>query len=181
MRPGVIDLNVATLDQYPVIKVLSKSDLTTSQLVLPRRAAEEHIISSMDAHLRERLTGEEKRTHIRVMDDAKNQDYYLTMVDRDHRYSIISWSHVLQNREFREGQRVRFGWFNEKLHFIVDDQQEEEVRKEGKESDKKDREDKEDRGAEDMSKDIMEPAKKKMKRDMAETSSLQQQHEVVDP
>ncbi|GAB4851169.1 hypothetical protein Ancab_030463 [Ancistrocladus abbreviatus] len=183
MRPGAIDLNVATIDQYPVIKVLSRSDLTTSQLVLPRRASEEHIIPYMDAQLRERLTREGRRTHIRVVDDALNQEYYLTMVDRDHRYSVISWSHVLQNRDLREGQTLRFGWFNEKLHFIVDNQQEEDVKiEEGKKADDKDRKSEGDQEVEDIGKGIIEPPKKKMKEDMAGTSSPQQQTEaVVDP
>jgi len=113
------DLNCAPLDQYPVIKKLTKSDMTTSQLVLPRLSVEEHIVRNMSEPLRDRLKEGDGRANIWVVDDENRIQHYLTMVDRDHRYSIISWGHVRASRELRAGQEMRFGWMDQKLHFIV--------------------------------------------------------------
>lgn len=113
------DLNCAPVDQYPIIKVLTKSDMTTSQLVLPRHSVEEFIVPNMPDNLRNRLIEGDGRANIWVVDDENRLEHFLTMVDRDHRYSIISWGHVRQSRELREGQEMRFGWMDHKLHFIV--------------------------------------------------------------
>lgn len=117
--PNAFDLNCAPLDHYPVIKVLTKSDMSTSQLVLPRHATQQFIVPNMPENLKQRLREGDGRAHIWVVDDENCLEHFLTMVDRDHRYSIISWGHVRQTRELREGQEMRFGWMNQKLHFIV--------------------------------------------------------------
>ncbi|GAB2285691.1 hypothetical protein Dimus_020130 [Dionaea muscipula] len=116
------DLNIPSVEHYPITKVLTRSDLTTSQLVLPRRPVEEHVVPYMDDQLRNRLLNEDKRANIWLVDDELDIEHYLTLVDREHRFSIISWSHVLQTRNLVEGQKLRMGWMNEKLHFLVLDE-----------------------------------------------------------
>lgn len=113
------DLNCAPVDQYPVIKILTKSDMTTSQLVLPRHSVDEYIVPDMPENLKQRLKEGDRRANIWVVDDENCLEHFLTMVDRDHRYSIISWGHVRRSRKLREGQEMRFGWMLDKLHFIV--------------------------------------------------------------
>ena len=116
---NLFDLNCAPVDQYPVVKSLTKSDMITSQLVLPRQSVDEFIIPHMPESLINRLKGRDRRANIWVVDDKKRLEHFLTIVDREYRYSIISWSIVRQTRELKEGQEIRFGWINEKLHFIV--------------------------------------------------------------
>lgn len=93
--------------------------MTTSQLVLPRHSVEEFIVPNMPEDLKNRLREGDGRANIWVVDDENRLEHFLTMVDRDHRYSIISWGHVRETRELREGQEMRFGWIHQKLHFIV--------------------------------------------------------------
>lgn len=113
-----LDLNCAPIDQYPVTKVLTESDLTTSQLVLPRHSVEEFIVPNMARVFRERLA-EDGRVDIWLVDDENRLEHVSTIVCHDHIYSIIGWNHVHESRPLREGEEVRFGWMDEKLHFIV--------------------------------------------------------------
>jgi len=113
-----LDLNCAPIDQYPATKVLTESDLTTSQLVLPRPSVEEFIVPNMPRNLRERLA-EDGRADIWLVDDENRLEHLSTMVHHDCIYSITGWNHVHESRPLREGDEVRFGWMDEKLHFII--------------------------------------------------------------
>ncbi|GMH11158.1 hypothetical protein Nepgr_012999 [Nepenthes gracilis] len=131
--------------------------------------------------VRNRLTSGDGRANIWVVDDEHLHEYYLTIVDRDHRYSIISWSHVLQNRQLTEGQVLRFGWMDQKLHFVVIDKENDDEAEENK-ADGKDNEDERDQGEKDTAKEVAEPAKKKAKQDTGEASTSQPHTGViVDP
>ncbi|GMH07361.1 hypothetical protein Nepgr_009201 [Nepenthes gracilis] len=108
--------------------------------------------------------------NIWVVDDQQLHEYYLTMVDREHRYFIISWSHVLQNRVLTEGQKLRFGWINQKLHFIVEEKEDDEDEAEENKANEKDNEGDEDQGEQDE--EVAEPEKKKAKQDLGEALTL---------
>ncbi|KAL9274380.1 hypothetical protein AKJ16_DCAP20822 [Drosera capensis] len=155
------DLNIPSIEHYPVTKVLTRSDLTTSQLVLPRHPVEEHILPYMNAQSRTRLNAD-RRENIWVVDDELRTEHLLTLVDREHRFSIISWSHVLRTRYLEEGQTLRFRWMSDKLHFLVDGGEEDDV------DDKGDRGD-DGKRKRDSSEDVDQPPQKKSKQDEAAT------------
>ncbi|KAL9235386.1 hypothetical protein vseg_010147 [Gypsophila vaccaria] len=167
----MFDLNCAPKDQYPVIKILTKSDMTTSQLVLPRHSVEEFIVPNMPEHMRNRLRDGDGRANIWVVDDANCLEHYLTMVDRDHRYSIISWSRVRQSRELMEGQEMRFGWMLQKLHFIAITQDNDYSDEDSESDARTDGRDNKERAAERIGNDTDEPIAKRRRTDGVRPSS----------
>ncbi|PSS29129.1 B3 domain-containing protein [Actinidia chinensis var. chinensis] len=112
---------LAVLDQWPIKKALTLSDVDTNHpfLTLPGKAVEDHILMHWTTQAREQLR-DDRQLNINAQDFDTGDLYAMKLRWRGSYYNLIGkWGQIIRGKQLHVGKEIRVCWDNGCLLFSV--------------------------------------------------------------
>lgn len=112
---------VNNIQEWPIKKVLTFSDVDTSHpfLPLPRQSIEDHILPCLTPQDRENLRNDEQ-ININAVDHDTGDMYVMKLKLRGNQYNITGkWGKIVRQKGIDAGREIKLRWANKCLYFSV--------------------------------------------------------------
>ncbi|XP_071691549.1 uncharacterized protein [Rutidosis leptorrhynchoides] len=119
--PTTIPVIQHNIDEWPIKKVLTSSDVDTNHpfLTLPGKSIEDHILLYWASQAREQLRNE-LQVHVNARDYDTGDLFLMKLKCRGSYYNLIGkWGQIIRGKGLQVGQEIRVRWDNGYLVFSV--------------------------------------------------------------